>query len=346
MTEQPGTPAPPDPPVSPDPPASSDAAVLPEAAASPDTVVSSDPAASPDPAVLPEAAASPDTVVSSDPAVLPEAAAPSDSPVSSDRASDVASRPPAAQVPLSASTGEPTDPQRPMLQPVHWGARLGVAPDACYSEVGDSAVAVLCGSAQVLRLSGDLAALVVKLDGRPLAESLADELASWGAQDRRRAIEVVRRLKVLGLLYDVPDGEQVTPPDWATEPAIASDVTLAAAVATSAPATSAGAVIHLGMATTATRATSTVTLAIDQPVAGLVLPVDETRPTRVVPGLADPSPDAPESPDAIDVLVALVSAVTPRSTLAEPGVVDLLALIAEATPSTWAPTPPPGSVAL
>lgn len=103
-----------------------------------------------------------------------------------------------------------------MIEPVHWGARLGVAPDAVYTEVGGTAVAVLAEHARIVQLTGDMAALVSRLDGRPVRDALAGLLDVWDDTERRRVIELLRRCKTLGLLRDVPPGTPPRPVDWST----------------------------------------------------------------------------------------------------------------------------------
>ena len=120
-----------------------------------------------------------------------------------------------------------------MIEPVHWGARLAVVDDARYTEVGGTAVVVLTRSARIVRLTGDMAALVTRLDGHSVREALADLLEDWDDGERRRVIELLRRCKTLGLLGDVPAGRPPHNLDWtgAVEPA--STLTLRATVLSS-----------------------------------------------------------------------------------------------------------------
>lgn len=117
---------------------------------------------------------------------------------------------------MSEADAEFSDPDDGMIEPVHWGARLVVADDARYTEVGGAAVAVLAAQVRIVQVTGDMAALVTRLDGRPVRDALAELLSGWDDAERRRVIELLRRCKTLGLLRDAPAGASPHSVDWST----------------------------------------------------------------------------------------------------------------------------------
>lgn len=248
-----------------------------------------------------------------------------------------------------------------MIEPVHWGARLALVDDARYTEVADTAVALSATAAEVVQLTPEMASLALGLDGRPLRDALADELVGWDHHDRRRVIEVVRRLKTLGLLRDVPAGTRPDPVDWLHAPPMAEAVTVAGHVRPVDDGSGIGPVDVVLDGADAVGASAgdesddpvgrEVTIAVRSamsgtevmvadaatdgptgaPIARLVLPVDGRSPREVL-GTRGRVP-VPAGP--LDAFVALVAATSPRAHLAAPGVVDLLSHIAERAPSVW-----------
>jgi hypothetical protein len=222
-------------------------------------------------------------------------------------------------------------------EPVHWASRLRVVEGAPYTEVAGCALAVVPSTANVVLLAAETGTLVSRLDGRPLCAVLAEELAGWGDDERRPVIEVLRRLKAVGLLEDAPPGAAPRPVPWLAS-ARATEVTVAAASAATAPRPSPGEPLPPGRIALLAVAcddgpdlhdagTKLVTLRADGAEAAaaecLVVPVEPGRRTD-----GGPSP--------LQIFAALVTATAPRAQLTEPGVLDLLAELAETVPAEWA----------
>lgn len=239
---------------------------------------------------------------------------------------------------------------RHMAEPVGAAARLVVAANARYTEVANTAVAVLADTADVLQISGAVAALVTRLDGRPLAEVFAVEFDGGTEMSPRRLVEALRRLKVLGVIEDLPAGEDHRRCDWP------DPVTAATAVAVAGRTTSGSTVptaLHLAVPTPTTSPTDRREPAADaatkngQRTAVLTWATPTESPTTIqVDGhaldelvlLTTPATSVPgfgtsvctaQAPGPIEIFVALVQATDPRSQLAVAGVVDALAIAAD-----------------
>lgn len=252
-----------------------------------------------------------------------------------------------------------------MIEPLHWGSRLAVADDARYTEIAGSAVAVLARSATTVRLNGDMAALATRFDGRPVREILAAELADWERPEQRRVIEILRRLKSLGVLRDVPVGTPAGRVDWMTVPPPAPTATLTGIVRStwhgedithcvvvagasgdgadrfeldgdSEPSPTVTVALRGGKPVVAVVTTTDVSADRNDDSDGLVvdrfvLSLDGNSPRRLTSTtVADLS-----APDPLDTFVALVEAVRPRARLADAGVIELLSLAAERADAEW-----------
>lgn len=100
------------------------------------------------------------------------------------------------------------------IEPVHWGAKLRRSPDTIYTEVAGEAV--LCRTmARSLHVANEVVVgLLLLLDGKTLAEATEPVSAEWSDADRRRVIEVLRRLKAVGLIEDASaDADPADLPD-------------------------------------------------------------------------------------------------------------------------------------
>lgn len=117
----------------------------------------------------------------------------------------------AAAAPDSGLDGTVDDGLR---EPVGPRAVLERVPTVCYTEVGDAAVVVHADDRLVYHLDPTAVALWAGLDGRPLAEVLAD--AGIAPSDDRwwSMVEILRRLKANGLVRDrrpVEEGDEIPP---------------------------------------------------------------------------------------------------------------------------------------
>ncbi|HET8930301.1 MAG TPA: hypothetical protein VFN21_06565 [Acidimicrobiales bacterium] len=237
-----------------------------------------------------------------------------------------------------------------MAQPVGPAARLVIASNAHYTEVANTAVAVLANSADVVQISGAVAALVTRLNGRPLAEVFAVEFDGDTEMSPRRLVEALRRLKVLGVIEDLPAGEDHRRCEWSDPVTAATAVAVAGRTIRGSTVPT---VLHLAAPTPTTSATDRREPAADaatkngQRTAVLTRVTPTGSPTTIqVDGhvldelvlLTTPATSAPgfgtsvgtgQAPDPIEMFVALVQATDPRSQLAVAGVVDALAIAAD-----------------
>ncbi len=216
-----------------------------------------------------------------------------------------------------------------VLEPVHWGARLVRSPDARYTEVSGTPCIVRVAHGDVQALTPIWAAIWGQLDGRPVAEALSIDPASLDPIDARNLIEVLRRLKGRGVVCDA---------DPANPPSDGHDLDTPARAAS----------VEVVLRGSASRDGSTVL-------------IDPSSPERVLVALED----GPEGTAATirrwlrrrrvtDVEVAgsggrergeapaerfmvIVRAIDDRSMLLRPGLVDLLAGLAERASAPGSP---------
>lgn len=92
---------------------------------------------------------------------------------------------------------------RSPVEPVHWGARLVRAPGVVYSEVAGTPVLVRVDDAELQPLPPAWAGCWAALDGGPIAEALGIDPSGIDPITSRNLIEVLRRLKAKRLVADV-----------------------------------------------------------------------------------------------------------------------------------------------
>ncbi len=88
-------------------------------------------------------------------------------------------------------------------EPVHWGSQLVRATSVFYTEVAETPVLIDAKVAEVQTLTPVWAGVWGALDGRPVAEVLQVDPTTMPPVDARNLIEVLRRLKARGLIVDV-----------------------------------------------------------------------------------------------------------------------------------------------
>lgn len=209
------------------------------------------------------------------------------------------------------------------IEPVHWGAKLRRSPDTIYTEVGGEAV--LCRTvARSLHIANEVVVgLWLLLDGRPLSEATESVAAEWSDADRRRVIEVLRRLKAVGLIEDAPAGA-----DPADLPEL--DVMAAAPARLSVRAT-----VHEVDSSTVLELhsgndESDVVELTCGPDATLTLHAGGSGPIDRITVLPEPGTTVADDPlRVVDALSVWVDSLV-EPDLAEPGVLDELAELAEA----------------
>ena len=96
-------------------------------------------------------------------------------------------------------------PRRPIqpVEPVHWGARLVRAPGVVYTEVAGTPVLVRSDDAELQPLPPAWAGCWAALDGRSVAEALEVDVSTIDPITSRNVIEVLRRLKAERLIVDL-----------------------------------------------------------------------------------------------------------------------------------------------
>lgn len=210
-----------------------------------------------------------------------------------------------------------------VTEPVHWGARLVRSAAFVYTEVGDVPVLVRPDDGRVEVLTPTWAALWAQLDGRPVREALQVDAGRVDPVDARNLIEVLRRLKAAGVVFDAPTGDRSGPEatDPWRQPTLAGAVDLV--VHGSVSGTRRAPVLRIGPS-----GAPPVRVRIGTSSAGVVVsvrrwlrrrPVDRVQMAGAAHG--DGSP--------VDVLVGIVGSLADRAVLFRPGLVDLLAELAE-----------------
>lgn len=210
-----------------------------------------------------------------------------------------------------------------LVEPVHFQAHLIRSANCRYTEVSGTPCIVRIDRAEALVLTPTWAAVWAMLDGRTLAEAVGVDVASLSPIDTRNLLEVVRRLKGMGVVEDVgPDRGPQRLDDLASTDS-------------PAPAT----VVFSGFARH-TRTRSTLEIEVGSTRRQTVVLADGTTGTsatcrrrfrrRVLEEIT--VTDTSESghvPEPIAHFATILRALEDPSVLVTPGVVDLLAGLAE-----------------
>lgn len=207
-----------------------------------------------------------------------------------------------------------------VVEPVNWRARLVRSDGVRYTEVGGLPVVVQCATGEVRGLGPGWVATWASLDGRPVADALGIDPDELAPTDARNLIEVLRRLKADGLIRDADprepaherhDLDAVTP--------TRSTVTVAGAARFTRDGT---------MLTITPDASGTVGIELRETPRGVVVAVRRRLRRRLIDRI-EVVPPVPGSPTAARNFAGIVRAVTDREELLKPGLVDLLAGVAE-----------------
>lgn len=214
-----------------------------------------------------------------------------------------------------------------LVEPVHWNARLIRSDDACYTEVDGVPCVVLADSGAVQALTPTWAAIWAQLDGRPVRVALGVDPDTMDATDARNLLEVLRRLKAKGIAQD--SGDSSTP---RLHPSLAATATVDR--------------VELALRGHIEVERRSIDLTVDPGVDrrvvvtlvdrddGLEVSIRRRFRRRPVDHLSVTDSTARTAPvAAAERFNALVTAMEDRTQLRTPGLVDLLAALAEhATP--------------
>ena len=262
---------------------------------------------------------------------------------------DPAAAPDAGATPLASTRVAP-------VEPVHWGARLVRAPGVVYTEAAGTPVLVRVDDAEMQPLPPAWAAVWAALDGRTAADALDVDPSTVDPITSRNLIEVLRRLKAKRLVADVdslgPDDQKASTTPFPDDQPVAgpTDVVLCGHLTRSSEAAVVTLPPHPTMLAGTRRATPTSTDPSTSPsdppgevqtgpvtvqlaeADGTVVATVDGEPVAIVTAPAGAStPDGADG-DALRCLLRLadlLAALDDPTCLAEPGVVDLLAALAE-----------------
>lgn len=207
------------------------------------------------------------------------------------------------------------------VEPVHWGARLVRSPDCCYTEVSGTPCIVRARHGDVQALTPTWAAIWARLDGRPVADALNVDPTSLGPTDARNLVEVLRRLKGKGV---VCDADPTSPPrDRHDLETLAPDASTPVDLRGSASRDGARLLIDPA-------ASERVTVALTEGPAGTLVTIRRRLRRRRVTDIEVAAADGGARPERpAERLTVIVRAIEDRSVLLRPGLVDLLAGVAE-----------------
>lgn len=231
------------------------------------------------------------------------------------------------------------------VEPVRWGARLVRAPGVVYTEVAGTPVLVRVDDADLQPLPQAWAACWAALDGRPVGESLEVNPETIDPITSRNMIEVLRRLKAKRLVVDIGSlgsddrSEALTGDPTTQSTAVPTDVALHGRLEQTAngplltlaapPTFSERSEPDVGQDEVVIVHIEDADGSLNASVAGAALRVVfEVAPTG-------PPPESPEGAErCVLALASLLAALDDPSCLADTGVVDLLAALAEQTQPT------------
>lgn len=222
-------------------------------------------------------------------------------------------------------------PQALVREPLSWRSRLGVTRWARYTEVDDQPVIVNTQSAHTIVLSRATARLLVNFDGRPLGEILNIEMNRCDETTKEQTIHTLRVCKALGVIEDVDAAVTPAPDDCFAVFATAKRVDV---LGTLEPYSATN---HDEKVCLTLRFLSPEMLAnkrSNSSISKVVLSLSNsgTPVTAIVPALH--ASVLGRQPTRLETFDTLVHAVEPRDQLADEGVADLLAAIADHFAST------------
>lgn len=209
-----------------------------------------------------------------------------------------------------------------VIEPVHWGSRLVRAEDLAYTEVAGTPVLVPADGAPVQVLTPAWAAVWAQLDGRPITDSLAVDPAALDPVDARNLIEVLRRLKAEGVVRDAePDAGSRDPGELEAVPVRAGRV--AVRLGGSVVVDPTGVTLRIIAGNPAR-----VTVELSETAVGVAVTVRRRFRRRVIDRVEVADPNASRD-DALGRFSSILAALDDRDPGATPGLVDLLAGVAE-----------------
>lgn len=230
------------------------------------------------------------------------------------------------------------------VEPVHWGARLVRAPGVVYTEVAGTPVLVRVDDAELQPMSPAWVSCWAGLDGRPVAEALDVDPDTVDPITSRNLIEVLRRLKAKRLIADVdslsPDDRAAATSAFPDDQPVAgpTDIVLRGHLAESpdgpiltlpAPTASlAGDEVDHGLGDTRPDLLTVHLAEVNGTLTPSIVGAKLTIVTESRPEIGAGGPDGDAS-RCIHMLANLLAALDDSSCLAAPGVVDLLAALAE-----------------
>ncbi len=213
-----------------------------------------------------------------------------------------------------------------VLEPVHWGSRLVRSDRYRYTEVDGTPVLVAPDDGDVRVLTPTWAGIWAQLDGRVVSGSLAVEPGTLDPVDARNLLEVLRRLKADGVVVDAPRSSEPAPgagrdPARQVDLDGRVDVTVAGIVSVADGHT----VVRIDP-----NVSRVTTVRIVSSPSGPAVSVRRRWRRRRVDRVEIAGTTAAVPPDtSVDRFVAIVRALDDREVLFRPGLVDLLAELAE-----------------
>ncbi|HET8931005.1 MAG TPA: hypothetical protein VFN21_10140 [Acidimicrobiales bacterium] len=219
-----------------------------------------------------------------------------------------------------------------MVEPVHWAARLVRAPGVLYTEVDGLPCLVRAADGLVRALTPTWAGIWAQLDGRPVAQALNIDPDALDPIDARNLLEVLRRLKGTEMVCDAGPAD-TRQPTAALDPAMvrAASVRIVLDGSIDRDRSSVGLTIEPG-----STGRAVLTLA---DAAGTVRVTTRRRlRTRTVERVSVIDPTASGADQlAAGAFASIVKAVEDRTVLLTPGLVDLLAGLAERATAPGSP---------
>lgn len=219
------------------------------------------------------------------------------------------------------------------ITPVHWGAPLRRAEGFSYTEVGGTPVIVDPVDQAIQPLPPLWASIWASLDGSPVADALEVDVAAMKPVDARNLLEVLRRMKAIGVIADVDPQDRS-----GSGPAVSAQVDLDRAI----DVTVRGSTTRSDRVTTLLidpAGTNHVTVRVRGTASGIHLGTRSWLRRRVIDRVEVAAALRSSFTDAtVDRLAAIVEAVDDARVFTTPGVVDLLAGIAERATAPVSPT--------
>lgn len=218
-----------------------------------------------------------------------------------------------------------------VIEPVHWASRLARTPGVLYTEVAGIPCLVRASDGRVKALTPTWAAIWAQLDGRPVTEALSIEPDTLDPVDTRNLVEVLRRLKGMEVVCDADPTSPPRPADLGSPAAPGGSVKIALSGSIHRdrdrvelaiePGSTERAVVKLTDAVGAVRVTTRRRL--------------RTRRVDHIALIDSTAPDADQV--AAGSFASIIKAVDDPSVLVTPGLVDLLAGLAERATAPGSP---------